>query len=87
MNFTKNDHYVEIAADAIVCGSTVKTGVWTAQGDKLVLQYSDGQQESYNYGTANETLTHSKANCRYPVVDNDGIVYAYGDINMIFTKE
>jgi hypothetical protein len=86
-NYVKHDHYPEMESDAGTCGATVSSGIWTVQGNKLTLVSSQGEEEVYDYGTVNSILTRSETNYRYPVMNGDNGAYAYGDVNMVFTKE
>lgn len=84
-NYVRHEHYPQM--ESASCGETISTGVWTAYGNTLKLLPSDGGEEMYAYGEVNKNLTRSVTNYSYPVI-NDGITgSAYGDVNMVFTKE
>jgi len=86
-NFIKHEHYPDVQSGAETCAAVIITGVWSASGNTVKLIPTEGTEEIYNYGQVNENLTRSEINWEYPTIIGSEASYAYGDVNMVFTKE
>lgn len=85
--YVKHDHYPDMESEGGTCGATLSNGTWAAQGNTIKLQPAAGDEEVYDYGAVNEILTRSESNWSFPIMNDSEGGYAYGAVNMVFTKE